>query len=538
MPTSAKGSFNVCPLFCDTIDNPRIGRYDHEVRSAPVVVIGAGFGGLAAAVELALAGQDVVVLEREAAPGGKARAVELQGKQVAIGPSVLAMREVFDGLFARAGKRLDDELRCAQVGTIGRYVFHDGSTLDLFPDIERSCAAIARFSGPEDASAYRSFAEQTRHVASIVRGPFLESERPHVGGFLRQDGAIGLGSLARIDAHRSMWRALHAQFRDPRLVQLFARYSTHVGSSPFDAPATYNMIAHAEREGIVRIDGGAPALARALADLACELGVRFRFGVTARDLEVADERVRGVVLESASDIEAIEASAVIANADISTIAGGALGRAAARSVSAVPRHRRSLSAITWAMVGRVRGFALLHNTVFFSRDARKEFESLFRRAELPNDPTIVVSAQDRGDEDREADGDERLLVRIDAPAAPENANRRDVEQCERRVLDALGRAGMSIVRRATSMTTPESYERLSPNTGGAIYGAASQGALSPLLRPSARTRLPGLFVAGGSVHPGPGIAMATLSGMIAARAVLSTLGGTQPADERDEAASA
>jgi 1-hydroxycarotenoid 3,4-desaturase len=497
----------------------------------PVVVVGAGFGGLAAAVRLAACGETVVVVERELRPGGKARAVHVSGRSIDVGPTVLTMRWVFDALFALAGDRLDDAVSLSTPDVIARHAFADGQTLDLYSEVERTAGAITQFAGAREADGYRRFAAHSAAIAETVRGPFLTSERPSITGMLMQAGKLGLGALGRVDAHRTMWASLSSFFDDPRLRQIFARYATYVGSSPFEAPGTFNLIAHVEREGVAVVRGGMSRLADALATLAAGMGVTFQYGSRVREIVTAEGRAAGVLVEDATGRrELVAARAVIANADVSVLAGGAFGAAAAGAVKIVPPERRSLSALTWAVVGEAAGLRLEHHNVFFSRNYPAEMHALFGERRLPEEPTVYVCAQDRiPDATAPERGDsERFLMIVNAPAVADRAplTAEEVERCERSMLSVLARTGLTLTPRATVVTTPSSFEQIAPGTGGAIYGEAAHGPFSPLSRPSSRTRLPGLYLAGGSVHPGPGVPMAALSGGHAAQAVVSDLAST------------
>jgi len=504
------------------------------MERAPTVVIGAGFGGLAAAVELARRGEKVVVVERELVAGGKARSVDVGGRAIDVGPTVLTMRWVFDAMFSAAGRRLEEAVTLTPAGVVARHVFGDGTRLDLHPDLERSVAAIAAVSGERDAEAYRRFAAQGAAIAEIVREPFLLSERPSIAGLIGASARLGFGSLGRIDAHRTMWRALRSTFSDPRLLALFGRYATYVGSSPFEAPATLNLIAHVEREGVSVVDGGMSRLARAVKELAEDLGVSFRFGARVREVLVANGRVSGVAIDGPDGArDVLAASAVIANADVATLASGAFGEAARLATRAPRTQRRSLSAITWAVVARTTGFPLAHHNVFFGDDYEAEHRALFSERRLPVDPTVYVCAQDRsacGAAFREGSDAERLFVIVNAPATADTTpfTTEEVERCERSMLSRLSKAGLQITPLAMAVTTPSSFERFAPGTGGALYGEASHGPFSALSRPACSTKLPGLFLAGGSVHPGPGVPMAALSGRTAAKAVLRDLASTRP----------
>ncbi len=480
-----------------------------------VVVIGAGIGGLAAALRLAHAGLDVTVLERAHRPGGKMRSVAVGGSAVEAGPTVFTMRWVFEELFAECGADLAAHVDLAPAGLLARHAWGPGESLDLLADPEATEAAIAAFAGPGERDGYRRFRARAAAVYETLEGPFIRDERPSPIGLTRRAGLSGLGDLWRIQPFTTLWSALGTYFADPRLRQLFGRYATYCGSSPFAAPATLMLVAHVESRGVWHVGGGLSRLAGAVAELAAARGARFRYGTPARGIAVARGRVVGVDL---ADGERVPADAVICNADVAGLADGLLGREAARAAETVPAAERSLSAVTLCLEARASGFPLARHTVFFSADYAAEFAQIGRGA-LPEDPTIYVCAQDRTDTRVPADRSERLLCLANAPARPFSPS--EIETCVTTMRRRLRASGLSLSETAEPVTTtPTGFAELFPGSAGALYGRASHGWTASFKRPGARTRIPGLYLAGGSVHPGPGVPMAAQSGRIAADSLL------------------
>ncbi|MCU0838989.1 MAG: FAD-dependent oxidoreductase, partial [Rhodospirillales bacterium] len=258
-------------------------------------------------------------------------------------------------------------------------------------------------------------------------------------------------------------------------------------------------------------------------------GVAFRYGTEAAQIRVGDGRCRGVRLATGEDLGA---DAVIVNADVAAVAGGQFGSAATRAVPPVPRQRRSLSALTWALLATTDGFPLVRHSVFFSDDYRAEFEDIFAHRRLPRRPTVYVCAQDRTDDPSAwAGGPERLFCLVNAPPTgdSEATDRREIERCERQVFHWLANCGLHVQRQreATEVTTPRDFERLFPATGGALYGEATHGWRASFRRPGPRSRIPGLYMAGGSTHPGAGVPMAALSGRQAAASLLADFASTR-----------
>ena len=493
------------------------------MRTRKVVVVGAGIGGIAAALDLAADGCEVIVCERAAAPGGKLRQVDVGGALIDAGPTVLTMRWVFEDLAAAAGARLDDLLAMRRLKTFARHAWSEQRTLDLHADVEESVDAIGRFAGSADANRYRQFCADAERTYRTLERPFLRAARATPLGLAAQAGIAGLADLWRIKPFVSMWSAVGTYFRDPGLRQLFGRYATYCGSSPFLAPATLMLVAHVEREGVWQIAGGIALLARALEKLAIARGAVFRYCAEVAEINLRAGEARGVRLASG---ESIDADAVIVNADVAALAAGLLGANVSSAVAAMPIRNRSLSAFTWMLVAEPRGFPLLHHTVFFSDAYAAEFADLLRDSRVPRSPTVYVCAQDRGDAlDQVPHSAERLLCIVNAPAIGDTHtfSAEEKSSAERGMLATLDRCGLQLRGNpnARCMVTPSEFARLFPGTGGALYGMASHGWRASFARPGVRTRVPRLYVAGGSAHPGPGLPMAALSGRAAAAAVLA-----------------
>ena len=499
------------------------------MRTEKLVVVGAGIGGLVAALELAARGVEVVVVEQAAGVGGKMREVQVGGQALDAGPTVFTMRWVFEELFERIGERIDDHLALHPAQTLARHAWDAGGDhtapqrLDLFADLERSVDAIGMFAGAAEARRYREFCARAAGIYRTLERPFLRSTRPNPVSLAGRVGLRGLPGLVRISPFATLWGALGEHFHDPRLRQLFGRYATYCGSSPFDATATLMLVAHVEREGVWRVEGGMHRIAATLAKLCAARGVVFRHGVSVREVMLSGGRASGVRL---ADGEVIEAAAVVFNGDVAALASGALGDAATRAVPPMPIAQRSLSALTWNLVARTEGFPLRHHNVFFSQDYAAEFADIFQRGRLPSAPTVYVCAQDRSDrDDTEPTGPEGLLCLVNAPPSGDTRplSPEEIAACEQATFGMLTRCGLHVTHEAAQCvrTTPTDFERLFPATGGALYGQAAHGWRASFTRPGSHSRIPGLLLAGGSTHPGPGVPMAALSGSLAAQAVLA-----------------
>lgn len=489
------------------------------------VVIGGGVGGLSAAIQAATLGIPVTLLERADRVGGKMRELSIGGRPVDSGPTVMTMRWAFEQLFAATGRELGNYVEFAPLELLARHAWPDGSRLDLFADIEASAAAIEAFAGPRDAEGYRRFCAHGERIFATVEQPFLRSARPSMTSVVTAKGLRGALDFARIDWHRSMWRALADFFEDPRLRQLFGRYATYYGSSPFRAPATLNLIAHVERVGVWRVVGGMYRVAEALERLAIELGVVIRSGCEVSEIVVEDGRAVAVRLASG---ERLAAAAVIVNAAPQALDEGRFGANVRDCVGLSRDAERSLSAVTWSALARTRKFPLAHHNVFFSRDYPEEFRAL-ERGELIHEPTVYVHAQDRV-ESSGTHGDawsepERLLILVNAPPRGDAARAiGDLDALERRSFGLLRACGLELDVIEAQRTAPEQFEQLFPATGGALYGFANHSMMDPFRRPAARTKLARLYLAGGGAHPGAGIPMVCLSGQLAGRAVAEDLG--------------
>jgi 1-hydroxycarotenoid 3,4-desaturase len=493
-----------------------------------VVIIGAGIGGLSAALELSARGFEVTVVEAAQRAGGKVREAVVGSVRLDVGPTVFTMPWVFEALFEAAGESLSSHLTLRRAEVLARHSWADGGRFDLFADVARSAEAVGEFAGAADARGFLKFCARAKRVYGVLEEPFLKRQKP---GLVELTLAIGLhrpGDQWTLQPYRSLWSELGRYFRDPRLRQLFGRYATYCGASPFRAPATLMLVAHVEQAGVWLVEGGMARLPEALARAAAAKGAGFRYGSPCAEITIARGRVDGVTLDGG---ERLAADHVIVNADPSAVAEGRFGAAVTSAVARMPARARSLSAVTFALEAETGGEPLRRHNVFFSSDYAAEFRAL-EAGRLPEAPTVYLCAQDREEGGVAAEPvPERLFAIVNAPARGDGPpfTPEEIDSCRTRTFDLLDRCGVKArpTSNSTATTTPADFERCFPATGGALYGRASHGWNGAFRRPAARTKIPGLYLAGGGAHPGAGVPMAALSGRLASWALMEDRASTR-----------
>ena len=468
------------------------------------VVVGAGLGGLAAAIDLASRGLSVVVFEAGPTAGGKAGTATVDGVAFDTGPSVLTLPGVFDDLFGLAGTRLSEVVDLIAPEPAFRYLWPDGTVVDVAVDPNRTLANVATALGAQAEAELAGYLAYARRIWDVAAPRFVLGPAPTWRTVL---SLSAVRDLAAIDPLRTMQSAIDARVRSPHLRVLLARYATYNGSNPRQAPATLNCIAHVELGlGGYGVRGGIAALVAALVAAAVRLGVVIRTDSPVRRVIVEGGAVRGVAL----DDEVVPARVVVANADVGAVFGGLID------------DRRSIpprSTSGWTAVIRARRTGRVAHTVVFPSDYEAEFTDLFTRGAPPIDPTVYLCAQEQAHGRTGWVDAEPVFVMANAPAAPDLPASR---------WDALGSAVRARCRAVGLLAdepivwqrTPADLARQFPGSDGALYGGASNDAFAAFRRPANRVAgIAGLYLASGSAHPGGGMPLCVLSGRAAASAV-------------------
>ncbi|MEM1236141.1 MAG: 1-hydroxycarotenoid 3,4-desaturase CrtD [Pseudomonadota bacterium] len=493
------------------------------------IVIGAGIGGLAAALRLRAQGCDVLVLERASEVGGKMRTVPSQVGPVDTGPTVLTMKPVFDELFESIGARLSDYVELVSEPHLARHWWRDGAVLDLWQGRERSAQEVGGVFGARARREYEAFAAEAERLFDAFDGPMMKAGRPNPATLTAR--VLREPSLIRAMAPFSTLAAkLSRSFRDPHLRQLFGRYATYVGGSPFQSPAILSLISHSEATGVWRVKEGMHALALSLKELAEGRGVRFQTGADVTRIEIQSGKVAAVHTGDGR----FPCDEAVFNGDPRALAQGMLGSGAKGAVALAPLENRSLSARVWAFASTVSGPELVHHNVFFASDPHHEFDPI-AAGSPPADPTIYICAEDRGTGISPPEV-ERLEVIINAaPLAKDDSTpaAEEIDRCRQQTHQTLAQFGLTFGTSPPdrALTTPREWEARFPGSAGSLYGQSPHGMMAAFQRPTARTRIPGLYLVGGGTHPGAGVPMATLSARHAAEAMLRDRTLTSPSPQ-------
>jgi phytoene desaturase len=468
---------------------------------------------LAAAARLQAQGFDVTLLEQNAQLGGKMGQIEAEGYRWDTGPSVITMRHVFEDLFEAVGRKMADYVTLLPVEPLTRYFWRDGTLLDASRDIAKMARQIRRID-ERDVEGYLAFLSYAARLHRIVGPVFIYDKPPRLASFLK----VAPWDAVRVDGLRTMHQAASSFVRSRYLRQLLGRFATYVGASPYQAPATLNVIGHVEMtEGVYYPRGGIYTIAEGLGRLATELGVTVRVEAPVARICTEGGRVTGVQLASG---EALTADAVIANVDVNTVYEGLLPNA-----EAPPAREPSCSGFILMLGVEGTHPDLAHHNVLFSDDYRAEFREIFSEGVPPDDPTIYVAITSKTDADHAPPGCENWFVLVNAPPLGDAFDwGAHAGAYQDLVLRRLAEWGYDIRDkiRVERMLTPVDIERLTGARLGALYGASSNNRWAAFRRPNNRAPdIEGLYFAGGTTHPGGGVPMVTLSGKVAAEMIMS-----------------
>ncbi len=489
-----------------------------------VGVIGSGLGGLASACVLAARGYEVILFERNDWLGGKAAVLEGEGFRFDMGPTILTLPSVLDRIFREAGRRRADMLALVRLDPQWRSFFADGSTLDLLADTAMMGLKLREFShSTKTAEGYRRFMALSQRLHRISDDYFFW--RP-VGGLRDMFDArvtfkpAVLSDLLAMRPGRSVAGVVRSHIPDPRVSQMVDHFTQYVGSAPAASPAVLCGIAHMQTgEGVWYPKGGTRAIPEALATLAASLGVEFRRNAGVKKIVTASGRIRGLSLENGGEIEV---DAVISNCDSVRTYRELLGGAASSAFDKRRRYEPACSGVVLYLGLKRRYNHLLHHNFVFSQEPEVEFRAIYEQGQPAPDPTCYVCAPSATDPTVAPAGGEALYVLVHTPyLRPNHDWAKMLPHYRRVILEKLkGTAGLRDIESRIvfeQTLTPADLHQRYGVLNGAIYGLASHGRFLGAFKPGNRSPdVCGLYLAGGSAHPGPGMPMALMSGWIAA----------------------
>ncbi len=468
------------------------------------VVIGAGFGGIAAALRLRAKGYDVEIVDRCPRLGGRAQMFERDGFRFDAGPTVITAPGLFEELFGLFGRRIADYVRLVELTPWYRFQFPDGATFDYGGSVADVQSAIARFN-PADADGYLGLVEESRQLFETGYVGLADQPFHRVSAMVR-----AVPDLLRLRAYRSVWQLVASHIRDDRLRQALSIQPLLVGGNPFDTTCIYGLIHYLERRwGIHFAMGGTAALVDGLGRLMSEVGISVRLDTTVASVVVDDGTARGVRLESG---ELLDAEVVVSNADPMHLYGSMIDSRHQTAGVRLKRHAARLSMGLFVMYFGTRGTYpdIAHHTIWLGRRYRELLSDIFHRRVLADDFSIYLHRPTATDPSFAPDGCDSFYALVPVPNLEAGIDWAEAgPKLRDRVFAALERSVMPGLRERLAcefVMTPQDFQDRYLSVGGAGFSIA------PLFRQSAWFRFHNrgegprnLFLVGAGTHPGAGL---------------------------------
>lgn len=484
-------------------------------RTDRVVVVGAGLAGLSAALHLRGAGREVVVLEREAVPGGRAGLLEVDGYRFDTGPTVLTMPDLVQATLDPVGERLEDWLTLTRLDPAYRAHYPDGSRLDVRASVDDTAAEIERVCGPREADGFRRFVSWVTRLYQVQRASFIDRNIDSPFNVVSAD----LARLAALGGFRRLAPAVNRFFADERTRRLYSFQSMYAGLAPHDALALYAVIAYMDSvNGVYFPAGGMHALPVALAGAAEKHGVEIRCSTAVSRVEVTHGRASAVITE---DGERIGCDVVVLNPDLPVAYRELIG------IEATPSRvrRQSYSPSCFLMlVGSAASYSqTAHHSIHFGRAWKQTFDELITTRELMSDPSFLVSNPTRTDPLLAPAGRESYYVLFPTPNLDADLDwsvigPRYRDECVAR-LEAAGYVGFGDAIEVEDVTTPADWAARGMERGAPFAAAHTFRQTGPFRAANLAPAVEGVVFAGSGTQPGVGIPMVLISGRLAAQRI-------------------
>ncbi|MBM7865465.1 phytoene desaturase [Heliobacterium gestii] len=490
------------------------------------IVVGAGAGGLSAAVRLAHQGWDVTVLEKEAAPGGRLGAIEEAGYTFDIGPTIMMMDDVFRDFFAEVGRNIDDYLELVRLNPLYRLNYQDGTVMALPSDMKALLDEIRRIN-PDDVDGYLQFLSQIHSRYMAARKKFIEKPLNKLEEFLTLDTLTGMVQLKTLN---NMYSDISRFIKDERLRIALTFQSIYLGISPFDAPSIYTIIAYVEHgvSGVWYPKGGMNAIGKALVRLLGEFGGKLRLNADVQSIVIEGGRARGVRLANG---EELRADVVISNVDFPTsmetlIAPEHRGKYTPQKLESMTNSCGAL--MLYLGVNRRYENLDVHN-IYFTRDYKETLDQIFEQDALPDDPAIYLYSPTRIDPSVAPQDKELIYVLVPVPNLSSGIDwETELPRFREKVIAKLERADLPDLRQHIEFEkiyTPHTFKQRFNLFQGAAFGLAPTLLQSGYFRPHISSDdVENLYFVGASVHPGGGVPVVMTCGKLAADLILKENG--------------
>lgn len=475
-------------------------------------IIGAGVSGIAASIRMRNKGYKVSVFEANSFPGGKLSSEVNNGYRFDMGPSVFTMPQYVDELFELSGKNPRDYFNYIPLNPVYKYFFEDGTVLDAYHDKEDFASAMSKLTKDSKEDIVR-YLNKTEKIYDLTAEVFLHNSLHSLKNFFTWPVLKGIINFGKIGAFDTMNSANEKAFKDPRLVQIFNRYATYNGSSPYLSPATLNVIAHVEIvEGAYYPVGGMYSITKSLVQLAKDIGVEFHFSTPVKEIVIGNKKIKGIRTDNGN----LNFDVVISNMDVYN-SYHKLMPSEKKPEKTLSQPKSSSGVIFYWGIKKEFKELSLHN-ILFSENYEEEFDTIFSKKSIYHDPTVYLNITSKHTPEDAPPGCENWFSFINVPNNSGQDWDQLIAQARESIIQKVNRLLKTDIRpliEAELVFDPRVIEKRTSSAFGAIYGNSSNNKFAAFLRHANFSKtIENLYFCGGSVHPGPSIPLCLLSAKI------------------------